>query len=60
MLKQQKELGKFEIFNACTTQPLLIVSMSKGIKIKKSLVLTFAEDVRLKYFRAINDWIIND
>ena len=53
-------MGFFEIFNDCATQPLLTVSASKGIKIKESLVLIFSEDIRLKYFCEISDWIIND
>ena len=50
----------FEFFNDHITQSLLTVSTSKGIKMREASTFTFAEDIRLKCFREISDWIIND
>ena len=48
------------MFNDCIMQPLLTISMSKGIKIKEASIFSCKEDIRLKCFKEINHCLLHE
>ena len=48
------------MFSDWRTHNLLTISKSKGHKIKEDLTFTSIEHIRLKCFRDISNWLLND
>ena len=47
------------MLNDCVMQPLLTVSVSKGNKVKESMVFSSPHEIHLKCFRQTSMWLQN-